>query len=78
MKNEVNINKPFSMVYEEFKIGLANLINNSGLPMFMIESILENFLSEAKSLARQQYQSDKVGYEKVMFEQGDKSSEVKE
>ena len=44
----------------------------------MIESILENFLSEAKSLARQQYQSDKVGYEKVMFEQGDKSSEVKE
>lgn len=57
------MDKPFSMLYEEFRQGLTNLINNSGLPPFVIESVLKNYTNEVNSLARNQYQIDKARYE---------------
>ena len=58
------MNKPSTIVYEEFKRGLATLINNSGLPAFIIESVLQNFLNEAMILSQRQYEFDKIEYEK--------------
>ena len=57
------MDKPFSMLYEEFRQELANLINNSCLPPFVIESVLKNYISEINSFARNQYQIDKAKYE---------------
>ena len=58
------MNKPITVIYEDFKQELANLINNSGLPAFIIEPILVSFLEETRMAAKKQYQLDKEIYEK--------------
>lgn len=63
------MNKPSTIIYEEFKQDLANLINKSGLPAFIIESVLKDYLVEVKALAQRQYQMDKAEYEKALAEQ---------
>lgn len=62
-----NVDKPFSMACVEFKQELANLINNAGLPVIVIESILQNYLNEVSLLAKNQYQAEKIQYEKVLM-----------
>ena len=62
------MNKPITIAYEEFKQQLADLINNSGLPIFMIEPILQNYLSEIRTLIRRQYEIDKGSYEASLVE----------
>ena len=58
------MNKPITIMYEDFKQELANLINNSGLPAFMIEPVLQNYLNETKIAVKRQYESDKKQYKK--------------
>ena len=58
------MNKPITIMYEDFKQELANLINNSGLPAFMIEPVLQNYLNETKIAVKKQYELDKLQYEK--------------
>lgn len=67
------MNKPFSMVCEEFKQELANLINNSGLPICVIELALQNCLNEVSNLAKNQYRADKAQYEQSLSEEKNKS-----
>lgn len=62
------MNKPLTIVYEEFKQDLLNLINNSGLPAILIEPVLQNYLSEVQVVAQRQYQLDNVEYEKYLLE----------
>lgn len=62
------MDKPFSIVHEEFKQELADLINNSNLPPFIVESILKNYLYELTGLVKNQYQYDKAQYEKFLLE----------
>lgn len=63
------MNKPFTIIYEDFKQELANLINNSGLPAFIIETVLQNYLNETRAIAIKQYQIDKAQYEKSLLEE---------
>lgn len=56
-------NKPITVAYEEFKIVIANAINNSGLPAFLIEIILQSMLNEVKIISARQYELDKTQYE---------------
>lgn len=73
------MNKPFSMMCEEFKQNVVNLINSSGLPPFVIESILKNHLNEVSNIANNQYQIDKAEYERLLFEMNNaKEVELKE
>ena len=60
------MNKPITVIYEDFKQGLTSLINDSGLPAFMIEPVLRDYLEEVRRVASQQYQSDKVQYESAL------------
>lgn len=62
------MSKPLIMIYEDFKLELANLINNSGLPVFIIESVLQNYLSETRILMQKQYQFEKTQYERALQE----------
>lgn len=64
------MNKPLSVVYEEFKQELANVINNSGLPPLMIEPVLQNFLSETRLAMQRQYQLDRAEYAKSLEDNG--------
>ena len=63
------MNKPSTIIYEEFKQDLANLINNSGLPAFVIEPVLQNYLNETRTIMQRQYQADKAEYEKFLAEE---------
>ena len=63
------MNKPSTLVYEEFKQNLANLNNNCGLPAFIIESVLQNYLSEMRIIAERQYKTDKAEYEKSLVDE---------
>ena len=65
------MNKPLSVVYEEFKANMLNIINNAGLPAFVVETVLQNYLAEIQSIARQQYQSDKAEYEQSLVKNTD-------
>jgi hypothetical protein len=60
------MNKPSTIIYEEFKRDLANLINNCGLPAFVIEPVLRDYTNEIKALAQRQYQLDKAEYDESL------------
>jgi hypothetical protein len=62
------MNKPFTVVYEDFKQELANMINNSGLPALVVEFILRDYLNEIRAIAQGQYHSDKAKYEAYLKE----------
>lgn len=66
------MNKPFSMMCEEFRQELANLINNSGLHISVIELILQNYLNEVDNIAKNQYKNDKAQYEQSLLEEKNK------
>ena len=57
------MNKPLSVAYEEFKQNLAGLINDSGLPAFMFESVLQGITGEVRAIAQRQYEAEKAQYE---------------
>lgn len=60
------MDKPQTLVYEELKSGIAGLINNSGLPLFVVEFILNDFLIEVRKVSKQQYEYDKQQYENYL------------
>lgn len=56
--------KPIMLVREDFINNLTREINESGLPPFVIESILKDFLNETRIAMRKQYELEKQTYEK--------------
>ena len=58
-----NLNKPITIVRAEFISNIANLINNSTLPPFIIEDILKGVYLEIKDVVRKQYELDVKKYE---------------
>ena len=63
------IGKPITVVYEDFKQDLANIINNSGLPPFIIEAVLYSYLIETRNVVKQQYQFDKAKYAEALSQE---------
>lgn len=57
------MNKPVTVVCEEFKQNLANLINNSTLPPFVMEDILKSIYLEVRDIVKKQYEIDVKKYE---------------
>ena len=64
-----SINKPMSVVRQEFIEQLFNDVNNCTLPLFVIEPILRDLLNMVKSAAQQQYEVEKAQYEQKLNEQ---------
>ena len=56
------MNKPITLVREEFQNDLATLINTSPLPMFAIEPILRQYADEVAVVAKQQLEMDRQNY----------------
>ena len=61
--NEKIINKPITMLRQEFINNLTNTINKSKLSAFIIEPILKDFLEEIRIIAKKEYELDKKNYE---------------
>ena len=70
------MNKPITLVIEETKTKLAELINNSGLPPFVIEPMLNTFLQEAHVAAKRQYEIEKLQYEQALAKEEEQNEDV--
>ena len=78
MENTNNIiNKSLPLIVNEFNQTIVNIINNSGLPMTIIEMEMRSLYNEVNQKAREEYERAKVEYEKALAEQT-KAKEVKE
>ncbi len=58
------MDKPLLLVREDFIKNMTNLINNSKLPVIILEPILQDFLNQTKYTIKQQYDAEKEEYEK--------------
>lgn len=55
--------KPITIIREELKNNIVELINNSNLPAFIVGDVVEKILFECRKLEQQQYEQDKKTYE---------------
>lgn len=67
------MNKPITLVIEETKTKLADIINTSGLPPFVIEPILSTFVQETHAASKRQYEIDKIQYEQAIAKEQENS-----
>lgn len=58
------MDKPVLLLREDFINDMTNLINNSKLPVILMEPILQDFLNQIKIAVMQQYNKEKAEYEK--------------
>lgn len=58
--------KPISVVRQEFIDDVVGLVNESILPMFVIEPILKELYISVKKEAERVYQKEKAEYEKSL------------
>ena len=65
--NTQGINKPIMILREEFMMNMSNLINKSGLPLFIIEPIMRDMLMEVNAGVKRQYEMEKVQYEQALM-----------
>lgn len=56
------MNKPITILVEEFKSKQIDLINNSDLPFFAVESVLKDCLNEVHIASIRQLEMDKSKY----------------
>lgn len=57
------MNKPITLLREEFINNIVQVCNDSGLPFFAIEDVLKSLLQEIHNAGLQQLQEDKKRYE---------------
>ena len=60
--------KPISLKIKDFKNDAVSLVNNSGLPLFIVEPILKDVLSAVQAKLEQEYLQDKAKYENSLKE----------
>lgn len=63
--------KPISIVRYDFLQSLTKLINESTLPLFVIESILKDMHSDVRSLSQRQLEIDLKNYREALSQAED-------
>lgn len=57
------MNKPANLIVEETKENIVKLINESGLPPFLLEPILKDLYNQINILKQQELEQSKKQYE---------------
>lgn len=60
------IQKPITVVRAEFISEMTSLINNSGLPPFIIEPILKDVLYDVRIMSQKQLEQDTAHYNEML------------
>lgn len=60
------IQKPVTIIRDEFITQLTNLINNSELPSFVLEPIFRDMHNKIKIAEQKQLESDKKRYQELI------------
>ena len=58
------MNKPLTVARQEFSEDLVALVNNSGLPAFVISGVMKEAIIEVDKIAQAQLATDKEAWEK--------------
>ena len=61
--------KPLSLVINEFRVNIENVINNSNLPPYIIEPILKDYYNQIALLSNNIYINEKEEYSKKIGEE---------
>ena len=75
MENNRVLQKPVTILREEFINNLTDLINDSDLPMFVLEPIFKDMHSKIKAAERQQLENDKKRYQEMLDEMAENIKE---
>lgn len=73
-----NVMKPMTLMREDFVQNLLNLCNNSGLPFFVIESVLKDFTKEIHTASLKQFEFDKQKYNEELLKINSSSGSTSE
>ena len=57
------MNKPIELARQDFIDGLVSLVNEAGLPAFVVADVLRGIITEVDALAKSQYEAAKRQYE---------------
>lgn len=60
------MDKPLSLIIDDFKTDLANVINNSNLPPVILKPVIKEIYDEIKLLQVQELQNDKIKYNEYL------------
>ena len=65
--------RPLGVMIEDFQNSLSNIINDSGLPAYLIEMIICNILPEVSNIGKQQ-----MAEERQKFQAQEETEDVNE
>lgn len=66
------IQKPITVVRAEFISSLTDMINNCGLPPFILEPIFKDMYSDIRRMSQKQYEMDLEKYNVAISESSEK------
>ena len=72
------MDKPLSMKRDEFCKSLEKLVNNSGLPAFMVAEILRDTFASAAKVAQRELEIETRAYYQALAEEQRAAAESKE
>lgn len=64
--NNKEILKPVTILREEFINNLTDMVNNSDLPMFVLEPIFRDMHGKIKIAEQKQLENDKIKYQEMI------------
>ncbi len=66
------MNKPANLIADETRQKITNVINNSGLPAFILEPIIKDLYNQIAYLKKNELENSKKEYSKSL-EEGEKN-----
>lgn len=60
------IQKPLTVLRDEFLNSIMDLCNNAGLPYFVIEGMLKDIIADVHTASIRQQQSERAAYERAL------------
>ena len=67
--------KPATVAYEEFGTEIERIINNCGLPAFIIIPLLKSAIAQLEEIKERQYQRDLEEWNKAVEADGEQTDE---
>lgn len=67
------MNKPLTVAYEDFGKAVLDLIDNSGLPLFVVHQALNTISASLTSAEKREFEQNRKMYEESQKEENEKS-----
>ena len=68
-ENKNEIQKPTVVLIEEIRKKIGDVINESGLPAFLVSPVMRDLYEEVRNASRMEYETQKRQYEEMLAQQ---------